>query len=74
MAPRRLLGQILKESGAIHEGMVQEALSVHKAEMTRLLQLGALIPLHIARAVGPAPKAGRPRWICLLYTSPSPRD
>ena len=28
--PRRLLGQILKEGGLIHEGMVQEALQVQR--------------------------------------------
>jgi type IV pilus assembly protein PilB len=30
MAPRRLLGQILKEQGLIHEGMVQEALQIQR--------------------------------------------
>lgn len=30
MAPRRLLGQILKEFGLIHEGMVQEALQIQR--------------------------------------------
>lgn len=30
MAPRRLLGQILKELGLIHEGMVQEALQIQR--------------------------------------------
>lgn len=49
----------------VSRASVQEALSVHKAEMTRLLQIGDLIPPHIARAIGPAPKAGRPRWMAL---------
>ncbi|MFT4511817.1 MAG: type IV pilus assembly protein PilB [Planctomycetota bacterium] len=30
MAPRRLLGQILKELGLIHEGMIQEALQLQR--------------------------------------------
>lgn len=30
MAPRRLLGQILKEQGLIHEGMIQEALQIQR--------------------------------------------
>ena len=44
---------------------VQAALAVHKSEMTRLLQVAEAVPAHIARAIGPAPKAGRPRWTAL---------
>lgn len=44
---------------------VMNALSLHKAEMTRLLQVAEAVPDHIARAIGPAPKAGRPRWLAL---------
>lgn len=43
----------------------QAALSVHKSEMTRLLQVADSIPEYIAQAIGPAPKAGRPRWQAL---------
>lgn len=45
--------------------VVQRALSLHKAEMTRLLQVAEAVPTHIASAIGPAPKAGRPRWMAL---------
>src|SRR5690606_24035549 len=34
-------------------------------EMTRLLQVAEAVPHHIARAIGPAPRAGRPRWMAL---------
>lgn len=44
---------------------VQAALAVHKSEMTRLLQVAEAIPHHVARAIGPAPRAGRPRWMAL---------
>lgn len=44
---------------------VQTAMSIHKTEMTRLIQVAESIPSRIARAVGPAPKAGRPRWLVL---------
>lgn len=44
---------------------VQAALAVHKSEMTRLLQVAEAVPRHVAQAIGPAPKAGRPRWIAL---------
>lgn len=39
------------------------ALAVQTAEVTRLLQVARAIPTHIAALVGPAPKAGRPRWM-----------
>lgn len=43
----------------------QAALAVHKSEMSRLLQVTEKVPLDIVRAIGPAPKAGRPRWMAL---------
>lgn len=46
-------------------GVVQEALSLHKAEMTRYLQVAEAVPARIANAIGPAPKIGRPRWMAL---------
>ncbi|MFK7741885.1 MAG: GspE/PulE family protein [Planctomycetota bacterium] len=36
MAPRRLLGQILKELGLIHEGMIQEALQTQRDKGGRI--------------------------------------
>ena len=43
----------------------QTALAVDKTEMSRLLQVADAIPSMLARAIGPAPKAGRPRWMAL---------
>lgn len=43
----------------------QAALSVHKSEMSRLCQVADMVPLRVVQAVGPAPKAGRPRWLAL---------
>jgi ParB family transcriptional regulator, chromosome partitioning protein len=43
----------------------QQALAVDKTEMSRLLQVADAIPPMLARAIGPAPKAGRPRWMAL---------
>jgi type IV pilus assembly protein PilB len=55
MAARRLLGQILKEMGAIHEGMVQEALSVQREKGGRigeiLLAMKCIEPADLARAL-----------------------
>jgi ParB family chromosome partitioning protein len=46
-------------------GVVQDALSLHKAEMTRFLQVADAVPEQIVRAIGAAPKIGRPRWMAL---------
>ncbi|QND54939.1 plasmid partitioning protein RepB (plasmid) [Phyllobacterium sp. 628] len=45
--------------------VVQDALALHKAEMTRYLQVVDAIPKDILEAIGPAPKVGRPRWVKL---------
>jgi type IV pilus assembly protein PilB len=56
MAPRRLLGQILKESGAIHEGMVQEALAVQRDKGGRigeiLIGMQCITAADLAKALG----------------------
>jgi type IV pilus assembly protein PilB len=55
MAARRLLGQILKELGVIHEGMVQEALSVQREKGGRigeiLLAMKCIEPADLAKAL-----------------------
>lgn len=61
---RALFAQTLSEAGFTRP-QVQAALAVHKAELTRLFQVAEAIPVVVARAIGPAPKAGRPRWMAL---------
>jgi type IV pilus assembly protein PilB len=55
MAPRRLLGQILKEFGLIHEGMVQEALQAQRDKGGRigeiLIGMQCIGPADLARAL-----------------------
>lgn len=41
------------------------ALAVQSAEVTRLLAVARAVPAEIAARIGPAPKAGRPRWMAL---------
>lgn len=41
---------------------IRSALGIDNTELTRLLQVAHRIPVAVAEAVGPAPKAGRPRW------------
>lgn len=61
---RALFAQTLLGHG-FERATVQAALGVHKSEMSRLLQVADAVPAHVARAIGPAPRAGRPRWIAL---------
>ena len=41
---------------------IRAALGIDNSELTRLLQVAHRIPRPVAKAVGPAPKVGRPRW------------
>ncbi|MEP7453634.1 plasmid partitioning protein RepB [Phyllobacterium sp. SB3] len=59
---RAFFARNLVERG-FERGLVQDALSIDKAEMTRFLQVAAAVPYPIVRAIGPAPKIGRPRWV-----------
>ncbi|MEK1889797.1 MAG: plasmid partitioning protein RepB [Phyllobacterium sp.] len=59
---RAFFASNLVERG-FERALVQDALSIDKAEMTRFLQVAAAIPAPLVRAVGPAPKIGRPRWV-----------
>lgn len=59
---RAMFARTLIEAG--HDRAVAMAtLSVQKSEMARLLQVAERIPPHLARAIGPAPRIGRPRWL-----------
>ncbi len=59
---RAFFARNLVERG-FERGLVQDALSLDKAEMTRFLQVAAAVPVPVVRAIGPAPKIGRPRWV-----------
>ncbi|PSJ51332.1 plasmid partitioning protein RepB [Pseudaminobacter soli (ex Li et al. 2025)] len=59
---RALFAHALIKHG-FERSTVQEALSLHKADMTRFLQVAEALPFQIAQAIGPAPKAGRARWM-----------
>jgi ParB family chromosome partitioning protein len=48
------------------------ALAVHTAEVTRFLAVAAVVPAAVVRAIGPAPRAGRPRWLELASLLANP--
>jgi ParB family chromosome partitioning protein len=45
--------------------VIMAALTLEKTQLSRLIGIGRAIPPDIIDAIGPAPKAGRPRWAAL---------
>lgn len=61
---RALFATRLAERG-FDRATLNAALSVHTAEMTRYLAVTRGVALPLLHAIGPAPKAGRTRWLDL---------
>ncbi len=45
--------------------VIMQALSTDKTELSKLLSVAKAVPSHVVSAIGPAPSAGRRRWIDL---------
>ncbi|ATU96008.1 plasmid partitioning protein RepB (plasmid) [Phyllobacterium zundukense] len=50
------------EAHGIERHALMAALSVHKGNLSTMIALANSLPEDLIRAVGPAPKIGRPRW------------
>lgn len=61
---RAFFAQALIKRGFARK-VVEDALGVQKSEVSRLLQVADGVPIQFAHAIGPAPKAGRERWMAL---------
>jgi ParB family chromosome partitioning protein len=61
------------EERKFERSTIMEALGVEKGDMSRLLTVASSVPLDILRAIGPAPKVGRPRWVQLAEMLKAPR-
>ncbi|MCK1333314.1 plasmid partitioning protein RepB [Bradyrhizobium sp. CW9] len=69
-APREDLSFIERASFAMHiedaghsRSVVQDALSVDRAEASKLLAVARSVPAEVIQAIGKAPKVGRGRWL-----------
>jgi ParB family chromosome partitioning protein len=62
---RALFAANLNDRG-FDRATINAALAVQSAETTRLLSVAASVPPYIMSAIGPAPKAGRTRWMELV--------
>jgi ParB family chromosome partitioning protein len=68
-APREDLSFIERASFAMHiedaghsRSVLQDALSVDRAEASKLLAVARSVPVEVIQAIGKAPKVGRGRW------------
>ena len=62
------------ENRAFDRSVIMAALSMEKTQLSRLLAVARAIPDEIAAAIGPAQKAGRPRWVALAERLRQPKN
>lgn len=51
------------EDRGFDRAVIMAALAVDKGSLSRLITIGRGVPVELVEAIGPAPKAGRPRWV-----------
>lgn len=61
---KAMFARALDERG-FDRATLMAALAVQTAEVSRLLSVAKAMPAELIAAIGPAPKAGRPRWLAL---------
>lgn len=61
---RAMFARSLEERGTDRQ-VIMVALSTDKTELSKMISVARAIPETIARSIGPAPKAGRRRWLDL---------
>ena len=59
---RAMFARALEDRGTDRQ-VIMAALSTDKTELSKMISVARSIPDHIARRIGPAPKAGRRRWM-----------
>jgi ParB family chromosome partitioning protein len=53
------------EDGGFERSIIMAALSLQKTHLSTLISIARRIPANLISIIGPAPKAGAPRWIAL---------
>lgn len=66
----RAMFALALEAKGYDRRVIMSALSMEKTQLSRLMALGHSLPRHLVDAIGPAPKAGRPRWAGLAEMLP----
>lgn len=54
----------LEEAG-FPRSLIQSALSIDRTEVSKLIAVAKAVPADLQKAIGRAPKVGRPRWLAL---------
>lgn len=62
---RGLFAVSLEDKG-FQRPVIMAALGIEKTQLSRLISLTRSLPRSLIEAIGPAPRAGRPRWIGLV--------
>lgn len=62
----RALFAIALEDRGFERPVIMAALSMEKTQLSKVIAIGRAVPAAIIQAIGPAPKAGRPRWAALI--------
>jgi ParB family chromosome partitioning protein len=62
---RGLFGVALEDRG-FDRTIIMSALNMEKTQLSRLISITRAVPSEVANAIGPAPRAGRPRWTALV--------
>ncbi len=62
---KAMFARALEERG-FARATITAALALHASEVARLLGVARELPADLARAIGSAPRAGRPRWMTLV--------
>jgi len=68
----RAIFAVKLENAGFQRSVIQSALSIDRAEASKLIAVGNTIPSDIVEAIGRAPKIGRGRWQALADTIRSP--
>lgn len=53
------------ESSGLPRSAILAALATDKGDLSRYIAVAKAVPIELAQAIGPAPKAGRARWLAL---------
>jgi ParB family chromosome partitioning protein len=69
---RAAFAMTLEEAG-FQRSVVQTALSIDRTEVSKLIAVARAVPADIQKAVGRAPKVGRPRWLALADAIADPK-
>lgn len=70
----RALFALALEAKGYDRRVIMAALSMEKTQLSKLMTLGHSLPRALIEAIGPAPKAGRPRWALLAERLPQARS